>query len=140
MVGASAAAIPLRDNSVDIVHARFAYFFGPGCEPGISEVERILKPGGTAFIIDNDLTAGTFARWIHAAYGRSPKHGAAIEDFWRQKGFTVDRLTSCWRFDCREDFEWVVRLEFPAEHARRFVADHSGLEVDYNVLLIHRTY
>ncbi|MCP4809871.1 MAG: class I SAM-dependent methyltransferase, partial [Proteobacteria bacterium] len=49
----SAAWIPLRDGSVDLVHARFAYFFGPGCEPGLAEVERVLAPGGTCIVIDN---------------------------------------------------------------------------------------
>lgn len=62
VIGASASALPLRDRSVDIAHARFAYFFfGPGPEPGIAELERILKPDGTAFVIDNDLRSGTFA-------------------------------------------------------------------------------
>lgn len=32
VIGASAVDIPLRDHSVDIVHSRFAYFFGPGCD------------------------------------------------------------------------------------------------------------
>jgi SAM-dependent methyltransferase len=34
----SAERIPLPDSSVDVVHARFAYFFPPGCEAGFDEV------------------------------------------------------------------------------------------------------
>ena len=140
VIGASAASIPLRDHTVDIAHARFAYFFGPGSEPGIRELRRVLKPGGTAFIIDNDLRNGTFASWIHDAYPHTPHDPDEIEGFWLDQGFRIDRLASCWRFDCRDDLERVVHLEFPEEHAARFVASHTGLEIDYNLLLIHKTF
>ncbi|HEU5240788.1 MAG TPA: class I SAM-dependent methyltransferase, partial [Ornithinibacter sp.] len=53
VLAGDAEAIPLRDESVDVVHARWAYFFGAGCEPGLSEVARVLRPGGTACIVDN---------------------------------------------------------------------------------------
>ena len=139
VIGASAAAIPLSDDSVDIAHARFAYFFGPGSEPGIAELERILKPGGTIFIVDNDLRTGTFASWIQEAYGRDHDDPDEIEGFWQAQGFAIERLASCWRFENRDDLERVVHLEFPAEHAEHFVAAHDGLEIDYNLLLIHKT-
>lgn len=139
VLGASAAALPLCENSVDIAHARFAYFFGPGSEPGLAELERILKPGGTIFIVDNDLRSGTFAGWIHEAYGRDEPDPDEIEGFWHDQGFAIERLASCWRFQNRDDLERVVHLEFPDEHAARFVAEHTGLEIDYNLLLIHKT-
>lgn len=140
VIGASAASIPLRDNSVDIAHARFAYFFGPGCEPGIAELARILKPGGTAFIIDNDLRAGTFASWVCAAYESLGSRFEETEQFWRDQGFTIERLASYWRFTNRADLERVVHLEFPDTHAEAFLADHTGLGIDYNLLLIHKTF
>ncbi len=140
VIGASAAAIPLRDRSVDIAHARFAYFFGTGCEPGLAELQRVLKPGGTAFIIDNDLRSGTFASWVRAAHDMSNDDIDEIERFWTGQGFTIDRLASRWRFERRDDFERVVHLEFPSEDAQKFLGDHPGLEVDYNLLLIHKTF
>jgi ubiquinone/menaquinone biosynthesis C-methylase UbiE len=60
----SAEYIPLRDQSIGICHSRFAYFFAPNCLPGLWELERVMRPGGTAFIVDNDLVEGTFARWL----------------------------------------------------------------------------
>jgi ubiquinone/menaquinone biosynthesis C-methylase UbiE len=140
VVGASAASMPLQNDAVDIAHARFAYFFGPGCEPGIAELRRVVKPGGTAFIIDNDLRSGTFARWIRAAYQISESAIADNERFWVEQGFTIERLASCWRFENRDALERVIYLEFPAEHAAAFVANVSGLEIDYNLLLIHATF
>lgn len=140
VIGASAASIPLGDHSVDIAYARFAYFFGPGCEPGLAELERILKPGGTAFIIDNDLRSGTFASWVRAAHDISNDEIDETEQFWIDQGFTIERLSSRWRFHDRDAFERVVHLEFPAEDAEKFLSDHPGLEVDYDLLLIHKTY
>ncbi|MGH3505456.1 MAG: class I SAM-dependent methyltransferase, partial [Nocardioidaceae bacterium] len=55
----SAQALPLPDASVDIVHARLAYFFDTGCEPGLRELSRVVRRGGAAFIIDNDPTRST---------------------------------------------------------------------------------
>lgn len=132
----SAAWIPLRDGCVDLVHARFAYFWGPGCEPGLVELERVLAPGGTAILIDNDLRAGTFAGWLGRVY---PRDADAVEAFWSAQGFTKTTVRSCWRFDRREDLEAVVRLEF-RDHADALLADHEGLEVDYGFALYSRTY
>lgn len=50
----SAEHIPLPDAAVDVVHARFAYFFPPGCDAGLAEVIRVLGPGGTLLLIAHD--------------------------------------------------------------------------------------
>ena len=47
---ALAEALPVPDASVDVVHARWAYFFGPGCEPGLAELDRVVRRGGTAIV------------------------------------------------------------------------------------------
>lgn len=140
IIGASAADIPLRDQSVDIAHARFAYFFGPGAESGLRELERVIAPGGTAFIIDNDLRSGTFATWALRMYEDSEQLAAESEQFWRKHGFTIERLPSRWAFERRDDFERVIRLEFRPDQAERIIAEHDGVTVDYNLLLIHRQY
>lgn len=133
VLSGSAEAIPLPDASVDVVHARWAYFFGPGCEPGLAELARVLRPGGTAFVIDNDATTSTFGRWFrreHPAYDP-----AAVERFWRRRGFARESIPMRWRMDCRADFEACVRIEFAPRVAAAFLDAHPGCEVDYAVNL-----
>lgn len=133
-----AQALPLPDDSVDIVHARWAYFFGAGCEPGLAEVARVLRPGGTAYVIDNDATRSTFGRWFARAY---PGYDAlAVQRFWTRQGWQRHPLTITWEHDSREDFEAVVRIEFPETAAEGILAEHEGTSVDYAVNLWWRRF
>jgi ubiquinone/menaquinone biosynthesis C-methylase UbiE len=101
VLAGTAQAVPLPDASVDVVHARWSYFFGPGCEPGLAELDRVVRRGGTAFVIDNDATRSTFGRWFWRDYpGVDP---AAVERFWARHGWTRTPLDLEWRFDSRAD-------------------------------------
>lgn len=136
-VGA-AQAIPLPDASVDVVHARWAYFFGPGCEPGLAELRRVVRRGGAAMIIDNDATRSTFGGWFRRWL---PSYDPqAVERFWARQGFQREPLLIRWLFERREDLAAVLRIEFPAELAETFLAEHPGCEVDYAVNLWWRHY
>lgn len=46
VLAGSAEHLPLPAASADVVHARFAYFFPPGTDAGLTEVLRVLRPGG----------------------------------------------------------------------------------------------
>lgn len=139
VLGGSAEALPVADASVDLVHARWAYFFGPGCEPGLAEVERVLRPGGVAAFVDNDVTSdSTFSRWFATAYPAYDPTG--VERFWRRQGFTTERLVIEWTFANREDLAEVLAIEFPPETARRFLTEHEGLTVDYAIALRHKRF
>ena len=129
----TAQQLPLPDASVDVVHARWAYFFGPGCEPGLAEVDRVLRPGGTAFFIDNDATRSTFGRWFMA--GLPTYDPQAVEQFWAAQGFEREPLLIRWSMRTRAELEAVVAIEFAPELAQRLLAGHRGTEVDYAVNL-----
>ncbi|WP_270887272.1 class I SAM-dependent methyltransferase [Pedococcus sp. 5OH_020] len=135
---AMAQSLPLRDHCADIVHARWAYFFGAGSEPGLAELERVLRPGGTAFVVDNDATRSLFGRWFTRA---NPTYDAlAVERFWHRQGWSREPLTIRWDFDSRDDFEQVVRIEFPETVAEGILAEHEGTGVDYGVNLWWRRF
>lgn len=128
-----AQELPIPDDSVDVVHARWAYFFGPGCEPGLAELKRVVRPGGTALIIDNDPTRSTFGRWFAAGF--PTVDAAAVEAFWVSRGWSRERVDMGWRFETREDLESVVRLELPPAVSDAALRAHEGLKVDYAVNL-----
>ncbi|WP_228386900.1 class I SAM-dependent methyltransferase [Ornithinicoccus halotolerans] len=138
VLAGTAQRLPLPDRSVEVVHARWAYFFGPGCEPGLAELDRVVGPGGTAFVIDNDATRSTFAGWFRRAW---PDYDpVAVERFWRRQGWEVTRVDMRWQFATREELAAVVRIEFPPAVAEQVLAEHEGTGVDYAVNLWHRRY
>jgi SAM-dependent methyltransferase len=134
----SATDLPLREASVDVAHARWAYFFGPGCEPGLAELDRVMRPGGRAFVIDNDPTRSTFGAWFRRGYPRVDH--VAVADFWHRQGWERHPVQTAWTFDSREDLESVVRIEFSAEVAEEILAGHEGTSVDYAVNVWTRGY
>lgn len=138
VLAGDAEALPLSAGSVDVVHARWAYFFGAGCEPGLAELSRVVRPGGVACLVDNDATRSTFGAWFSRAY---PAYDpVAVQRFWDRQGFTTEALTIEWTFDRREDLEAVVRIELPPGAADAVLAEHEGLGVDYAVALRWRRY
>jgi ubiquinone/menaquinone biosynthesis C-methylase UbiE len=134
----TAQKLPVPDASVDVMHARWAYFFGPGCEPGLAELDRVMRRGGTAFVIDNDAGRSTFGRWFAEAYPmiKAPE----VERFWSSRGWQRTQLDMGWRFESRADFEAVVRIEFKPADADRIIASHHGSEVDYAINLWSLTF
>ncbi len=131
VLAGTAQSLPVADASVDVVHARWSYFFGPGCEPGLAEVDRVLRRGGAAFVVDHDATRSTFGGWFRRAM---PTYDPAeVERFWSGRGWTRTPVLTEWRFARRADLEAVVRIEFAPEVAEELLATHPGTSVDYAV-------
>jgi SAM-dependent methyltransferase len=129
----AAQQLPLPASSIDIAHARWAYFFGPGCEPGLLELERVVRRGGVGFLIDNDPTRSTFGGWFSMA--RPDYDARAVDAFFSRHGWSARRREIRWEFASRSDLEAVVGIEFAPHIAARILAEHEGCRVDYAVTI-----
>ena len=139
LLAGTAQDVPLPDASVDVVHVRWAYFFGPGCEPGLAELDRVVRRGGTALVIDNDGSRSTFGAWFRRGYPHLPPP-AEVERFWVTRGWTRTQVDMGWRFESRADLESVVRIELKPSVAEEVLRHHTGVEVDYAVNVWSRDF
>lgn len=135
VLAGSAEHLPLADNSVDVVHARFAYFFPPGTDVGLAEVLRVLRPGGHLVAVDNDYRSGEFAELLAASAVRPPLQTAEqVDAWWRERGASRHEVRSELRFASREELSAVLRIEFPADVADDWLRRHpasTGLSYGY---------
>ncbi len=138
----SAERTGLPDASVDVVHARFAYFLGPGREAGLAEVMRILRPGGALVVVDNDYGWGEFARLMELGFVRGGRIDPdAVAAFWRRAGAERVDVRSEWVFDRPADLAAVLRIELPRAVADGWVAAHptaSSLTYGYTLWAVRR--
>jgi len=135
VLAGSAEHLPLPDASADVVHARFAYFFPPGTDAGLTEVLRVLRPGGSLVAVDNDYRSGEFAQLLAAAAVRPPRQtAAAVDAWWRDRGAARHEVRSELRFASHADLTAVLHIEFPAEVAAAWLRRHpaaTGLSYGY---------
>jgi len=136
VVSGSAEHLPLPDASVDVAHARFAYFFGAGAEKGLAEVRRVLRPGGVFIAIDNDWSGGDFADLLRDAVGGNASHDPdAIARWWADQGARRVMVEAGWTARSADELERILRIEFPADTVDRFVARHRAAALSYRMAL-----
>ncbi|MFY9782552.1 MAG: class I SAM-dependent methyltransferase [Acidimicrobiales bacterium] len=136
----SAEHLPFPDASVDVVHARFAYFFGPGAERGLAEVLRVLASGGSLVVVDNDHLHGEFAELLAGAATKyTTRNQGTVSTWWRDHGARSVDVLSEWVFSSREDLEAVLSNEFRDGSAEPWLKDHpdrTSLSYGYTIYVV----
>jgi SAM-dependent methyltransferase len=123
-----AESLPVDDSSVDLVFSHWAYFFGPGCEPGLAEVSRVLRPGGVQVAVDLDVSATHgYAAWF-AASGAGVR-ADRMATFFAERGWQERRLPLVWKFEHRADLDAVLGIEFPPAVTARALRETVGTTI-----------
>jgi hypothetical protein len=111
--------------------------FPPGCDAGLTEAIRALRPGGALVVVDNAQRHGQFAEFLRASPWAANRGTAEGTDaWWSDRGATRVEVVSDWRFERREDLEAVLALEFPADVTADWLNAHPhDLTISYGYVL-----
>ena len=89
---AARSSCPLPDASVDVAHARWAYFFGPGCEPGLASSTGSCAAAARRSSSTTTRPRSTFGALVPA---RLPDVDPdAVERFWSGAGLVARRRST----------------------------------------------
>ena len=137
VLAGSAEHIPLPDASIDVIHARFAYFFPPGCDAGLAESLRVLRPGGALIVIDNDHRAGEFAELLARSPWAEPQGTSDTTDaWWAERGADRTAVLSAWRTQDPGQLAEILRNEFPPDVIEPWLETHPDRnEISYGYAL-----
>ncbi len=133
----SAEHIPLADASVDIIHARWAYFFGAGSELGLAEAKRVLRPGGIFIAIDNSWRSGDFSKLLrHSIAGNANFDPETTQNWWVENGAErIEIPNAGWNAKSAAELESILRIEFPEETVEHFLETHDEKSLSYAIAL-----
>jgi len=94
-IGAQAESIPISDNCINLVTSRGSIFFWQNKPQGISEVYRILRPGGVA-MIGGGLGA-SYPQWARQEFIRRRHEGVKRKGAEAYRRFKEERSTQTFR-------------------------------------------
>jgi SAM-dependent methyltransferase len=135
-VRGSAEHLPLPEASIDVAHARFAYFFGPGAEPGLAEVRRVLAPGGVFVAVDNSWRSGEFAELLaDSTEGNGALDPTVTDRWWADHDAERVEVDAGWAARSSDELRRILRVEFPDNTVERFARRHARADLTYAIAL-----
>ena len=108
MVHGDALALPLADNSINAVTISFGIRNVLDVPKALTEMSRVLQPGGRAVILEFSLPANALIRWGYLIYFRHvlPKIGGLISGDWYAYNYLNKTVET---FPYGEDFADLMR-------------------------------
>ena len=123
-----AESLPLADDSADLVFSHWAYFFGPGCEAGVADADRVLAPRSMQVAVDLDVSASHgYARWF--ATSGTAVRSDRVAGYFHSRGWHEERLPVVWHFRSRDDLAAVLGIEFPPPVAEQALSETVGCTI-----------
>jgi demethylmenaquinone methyltransferase/2-methoxy-6-polyprenyl-1,4-benzoquinol methylase len=120
LIEADALELPLADNSLDAISIAFGFRNLANYRAGLSEFQRVLKPGGTLAILEFSHPRGRLMKWSYGLYSRFvvPAVGALLSGSREAYGYLPES----------------IRL-FPGAGELRALIESSGfLQTDFELL------
>lgn len=133
LLRAGVERLPLPNASIDVAMAFWAYFFGQG-ERGLTEVWRVLRPGGCLAVVQNAGGDELSELWDATE--------AECETWWQwfaARGFVRRIVATEWRFSSLDEASALLGFLFPAR-ADAFLAARgaAALRIGFRAAVYYR--
>jgi hypothetical protein len=88
-------------------------------------------------VIDNDHQQGEFASLLQSSpWAAAQGESNYTRGWWEDQGATRHEVMSSWKFDSVEDLASVLHIEFPAQLAHEWIAEHpQATELSYSYVI-----